>query len=170
MIAFKATLLKFDKQGEKTGWTYITIPQKIAEKLKPGNRKSFRVKGLIDEYPIRSVALLPMGEGDFIMPVNAVMRKALMKRKGDPVKLSFEVDEAEVKLSSSLLECMEDEPAAFEYFKKLPSSHQKYYSKWIESAKTDATKARRIALTVNACSKKMSFSQMMQMEKMNKSK
>ena len=25
MIGFKTTLLKFDQQGEKTGWTYINI-------------------------------------------------------------------------------------------------------------------------------------------------
>jgi uncharacterized protein YdeI (YjbR/CyaY-like superfamily) len=60
---------------------------------------------------------------------------------------------------------MEDDPGALDYFKKLPPSHQNYYSKWIESAKTDITKAKRIALTLNACSKKMSFSQMMRLQK-----
>ena len=165
MIVLKTILLKFDKQGEKTGWTYITIPQKIADKLKPGYKRSFRVKGLIDEHKIKAVALLPMGEGDFIMPINAIMRKALMKRKGDTVKVSLEIDNASVKISTVLLECMEDDPAALEYFKKLPVSHQNYYSKWIESAKTDSTKTKRIALAMNAFSKKMSFSQMMQLQK-----
>ncbi len=165
MIAFKTILLKFDKQGEKTGWTYITIAQKIADKLKPGYKRSFRVKGTIDEFKIKSVALLPMGEGDFIMPINAAMRKGIMKRKGDTVKVSLEVDNAQLKISSTLLECMEDDPVALEYLKKLPVSHQNYYSKWIESAKTDVTKAKRIALTLNACSGKMSFSQMMQLQK-----
>jgi hypothetical protein len=167
MIAFKAILLKFDKQGEKTGWTYFTIPQKIAAKLKPGNKKSFRVKGSIDDYKIKSVALLPMGDGDFIMPVNAIMRKAIMKRKGDTVKVSFEVDETPLKISALLMKCLEDDPEALEYFNKLPGSHRQYYSKWIESAKTDATKSKRIALALNAFSKKMSFSQMMQLQKKN---
>lgn len=165
MISFKTTLLKFDDQGEKTGWTYISIPQKIAQQLKPGNKKSFRVKGKIDEYTIKSVALLPMGEGDFIMAVNATIRKAIMKRKGDIVKLALEIDNTILKISPSLLACMEDEPEAIAYFKKLPASHQQYYSKWIEAAKTDATKTKRIALAINAFSKKMSFSQMMQMQK-----
>jgi hypothetical protein len=165
MISFKTTLLKFDKQGEKTGWTYFTISQKIAEQLNPGIKKVFRVKGTIDAYKIKSVAILPMGEGDFIMPVNAVIRKAILKRKGDMVKVSLEVDTAPVKISATLLECMQDDPAALEYFNKLPGSHKNYYSKWIESAKTDVTKAKRIALTINAFSKKMSFSQMMQQQK-----
>ncbi len=165
MIVFKTILLKFDKQGEKTGWTYIEVPQHIADKIKPGYKRSYRVKGTLDEFKIQSVAMIPMGGGDFIIPVNAVMRKAIMKRKGDTVKVSLEVDEAIVKISTTLMECMEDDPAALDYFKKLPKSHQNYYSKWIESAKTEGTKAKRIALTINACSKKMSFSQMMQSQK-----
>ena len=44
MIKFTATILKFDKQGEKTGWTYIIIPSEMAQQLYPGNKKSFRVK------------------------------------------------------------------------------------------------------------------------------
>jgi len=30
MVSFKALLLKFDKKGEKTGWTYFEIPAHIA--------------------------------------------------------------------------------------------------------------------------------------------
>ncbi len=45
MLKFTTTIKKFDKQGEKTGWTYIEIPAAIAQQLNPENRKSFRVKG-----------------------------------------------------------------------------------------------------------------------------
>ena len=48
MVSYSTTILKFDEQGEKTGWTYIVIPSAIAQKLKPGNKKSFRVKGKLD--------------------------------------------------------------------------------------------------------------------------
>ena len=165
MISFKTILLKFDRQGEKTGWTYFIIPEKIADKLNPGVKRSFRVKGAIDDHKIKAVSLLPMGEGDFIMPVNATMRKAIMKQKGDSIKVSLELDSTPVKISATLLECMEDDPDAKAYFNKLPGSHQKYYSNWIESAKTDVTKTKRIALAMNAFSKKMSFSEMMRMQK-----
>ena len=165
MIKFNTTLLKFDNQGEKTGWTYISIPKNIAEQLKPANKRSFRVKGKIDDHAVKSVSLLPMGEGDFIMPVNTVMRKALMKRKGDTVKLLLEVDTAELKISSALLACLEDEPEATAFFKKLPASHQQYFSKWIESAKTDATKTKRIALAINAFVRKMSYGEMIRAQK-----
>jgi hypothetical protein len=38
MVRFETALRKFDKQGEKTGWTYIEIPADIAAKIKPGKR------------------------------------------------------------------------------------------------------------------------------------
>ena len=49
MITFKATIKKFAKQGEKTGWTYIEVKAENAQILKPGNKRSFRVKGEIDK-------------------------------------------------------------------------------------------------------------------------
>ena len=56
MVKFSTTILKFDKQGEKTGWTYITIPAKIAQQLNPGNKKSFRVKGRLDDFEIENIS------------------------------------------------------------------------------------------------------------------
>ena len=82
MIEFTATLKQFSEQGEKTGWTYIEIPIDIAQQLKPGNKKSFRVRGKLDKYPIEHIALMPMGAGVFIMAVNADMRKGMGKKKG----------------------------------------------------------------------------------------
>jgi hypothetical protein len=43
----------------------------------------------------------------------------------------------------------------------LPGSHRNYFSKWIDSAKTDATKTKRIAMAVNALSKKWGYPEMM---------
>jgi hypothetical protein len=165
MIGFKTTLLKFDKQGEKTGWTYILIPFKIAEKIKPGTKTSFRVKGKIDDHKIKSVALLPMGGGDFIMPVNATMRKAIKKTKGGTVIMELEKDTAPLKLSAELLACLEDEPEAKAYFDTLPGSHRQYFSKWIESAKTEATKTKRIATVVIAFANKLTYPQMLQLHR-----
>lgn len=167
MIGFKTTLLKFDQQGEKTGWTYINIPAKIASKIKADCKKSFRVKGKIDDYTIKAVSLLPMGGGDFIMPVNATMRKAIKKMKGAVVEVALEEDKAEVKISAALLECLDDEPVAKTFFNALPASHQHYYSKWIESAKTDSTKAKRIAAAIHAFVHKLSYAEMMRWQREN---
>ncbi len=161
MIRFNATIQKFDQQGEKTGWTYITIPATQAEKLVPGNKKSFRVKGKLDDYVINAVALIPMGGGDFIMALNATIRKAIGKKKGAVLKVSLEVDKKPLQLNAALLECLADEPLAKKQFDAMPPSHQHYYSKWIESAKTEPTRTKRIAMAVSSLAKKMDFGQML---------
>jgi hypothetical protein len=160
-IAFSAVLKQFAQQGEKTGWTYLEISQPLADKLQPGVKKSFRVKGTIDAYKIKQVALMPMGDGSFIMPVNAGMRKATHKKKGDTVDLVLEPDNSELKLSEDFLACLADEPGAQEYFGSLPKSHQQYYSKWIESAKTEPTKIKRIAIVVNGLARRMDYGAML---------
>lgn len=160
MIRFTAPVLKFAKKGEKTGWTYIEIPETIAHQLKPGNKKSFRVKGKLDNFFINQAALLPMGDGSFILPLNGAMRKLLCKRQGATVAVALAADDSPVLLNSDLLECLQDEPNALAHFNKLPGSHQKYFSKWIESAKTEPTRAKRIAQAVNALAKGWGFAEM----------
>ena len=161
MIKYTTAILKFDKQGEKTGWTYIEVPADIAQKLKKGNKKSFRVKGKLDNHSIKSVALLPMGKGNFIMPLNAEMRKRIGKRHGAMLKVRLEEDKSEFIFNPDMMACLNDEPNAIKFFKSLTSSHQKYFSKWIDSAKTDITKAKRIAQTVNAMCRSMGFPEML---------
>jgi Domain of unknown function (DUF1905)/Bacteriocin-protection, YdeI or OmpD-Associated len=170
MIKFSTTILKFDQQGEKTGWTYIAIPVKIAQQLKPGNKKSFRVKGKLDDFYIEKVALVPMGGGDFIMAINAAMRKGMGKRKGATIKVSIEADGAPILVPAELLECMADEPDALQYFNNLPQGHRNYFTKWIETAKTDTTKAKRIALVIKTMIRKMDFGAMLREERENRNK
>src|SRR5690348_16127058 len=119
MVQFTAVIKRFGSQGEKTGWTYIDVPAAIAQKLNPDNKKGFRVKGKLDEYPFSMIALLPMGGGDFILTLNATIRKAIKKQKGATVQVKMEVDTNEVEPPSELMECLEDEPEALEYFKSL---------------------------------------------------
>jgi Domain of unknown function (DUF1905)/Bacteriocin-protection, YdeI or OmpD-Associated len=168
MISYTATILKFDKQGEKTGWSYIEVPEKIAAELKPGCKKSFRVKGKLDDLPIEQIALIPMGNGDFIIPFNAAMRKGTGKRKGALLQVQLQEDKKEYQLNAEFMECLEDEPAAFDFFKTKPASYQRYYSKWIESAKTDITKTKRIAMAVSSLAKKMEYGEMIRSQRESK--
>lgn len=165
MISFSATILKFDKQGEKTGWSYILIPAKIANKLNPGIKKSYRVKGKLDDFKIEKASLIPMGEGDFILPINAAIRKGTGKRKGATLKIQFELDHSPIKPPTELIECLQDEPEALKYFTSLPQSHRNYFTKWIESAKTEPTKTKRIALVIKTMVRKMDFGAMLREER-----
>jgi len=161
MVRFTVTLHKFEKQGEKTGWTYFEVPADLAQKLKPGNRKEFKVKGKLDKHPINRASLIPMGGGVFIMPVNAAMRKAIGKRHGAMVKVQLEVDDSAFIFNKDFMDCLGFEPDAKKHFQSLTGSHQRYFSKWIDSAKTEPTKTKRIAMAVNALSKKWGYPEML---------
>jgi hypothetical protein len=153
-------MYKFEKKGEKSGWTYIEIPPDIAEKIKPGHKKEYKVKGKLDDFPIKRVSLMPMGGGKFILPVNAAMRKGIGKRHGAMVRLQLEADNSAFVFNKDFIACLADEPAAKEFFEALPGSHQRYFSKWIDSAKTEPTKVKRIALAVSALAKKWGYPEM----------
>jgi hypothetical protein len=160
-IKYTTVIQKFDKKGEKTGWSYIEISAAQASKLKPGQKVSFRVKGTLDAYAFEKVAILPMGDGNFIMPLNQTMRKAIGKGHGDKLTVTLEVDERKLQLSRDLMACLAEDPEAMAFFKSLPKSHQQYFSKWVEGAKTAITKTRRIVTCMTAFGKKQGYSEMM---------
>ncbi|MBA4852167.1 YdeI/OmpD-associated family protein [Emticicia sp. BO119] len=160
MITFKTIIHRFEKQGEKTGWTYIVVPANIANQIKPDTRTSYRVRGKLDSHLIEQVALLPMGEGDFIIPVNAGMRKGIKKNEGAMIEVSLELDTNEFRLSEDLLVCLEDEPKALEKFNSLSLGHQRYFSNWIENAKTIETRTKRIHQAVWGLAHDMDYGMM----------
>jgi hypothetical protein len=170
MLHFTTTIEQFGQQGEKTGWTYISISCEKATLLKPGSKVSFRVKGRLDEFNISKVALLPMGDGNFILPLNATIRKNIKKRKGDTIAVWLELDDEPISPDADFMDCLQDEPQALTTFQHLTKGHQNYFSKWIESAKTSTTKAKRIAMAVTALSKGMGYPEMIRSHKQERSK
>ena len=166
MVQFSTIIKQFDKQGEKTGWTYIDIPKSVAGKLKPENKKTFRVRGRLDNYEISGVALIPMGGGDFIMALNASIRKSIGKRKGARLVVCLETDnDFVIAPPPEFQECLSDEPTALDFFNSLAKSHQGYIIKWIDSAKTEPTRVKRIAQAVSALSKRLGFGEMLRSQK-----
>ena len=160
MVSFEALIQQFNQQGEKTGWTYVEIPAEVAQQINPGVRLGYRIKGKLDNYLLNGSSLLPMGGGIFILLLNAVVRKAIKKRLGETVFVQMEVDNSEVKMSTDLLACLEDAPEAYAYFQTLTKSHKNYFSNWVEDAKTDETKAKRIQQAVTGCEMHMDYGEM----------
>lgn len=160
MISYTTTIQQFAEHGDKTGWTYIEVPADIAAQLFPGNKKSFRVKGRLDHYAISSVAVMPVGDGSFMMALNATMRKGIGKRKGAQLKVSLCKDDKPQQIVPELLECLADEPEAAAFFQSLAPSHQRYFSKWVDDAKTETTKAKRLAICLSGLARKMDYGAM----------
>ena len=162
MIELNTLILQFGEQGEKTGWSYIEIPADLAQQLKPGNKKSFRVRGMLDSLPVSGMALMPMGDGNFIMALKADIRKALHKNKGAMLHIKLEEDiDFNIEMPDDLQECFDFEPEALEFYNTLPKSHRDYFIKWINEAKTSETRAKRIVNTVNAMLRKWRFNVML---------
>ncbi|MBV9989010.1 MAG: DUF1905 domain-containing protein [Chitinophagaceae bacterium] len=157
MVSFTAAIHQFERQGEKTGWTYVEVPADIAEQLSPGNKKSFRVKGKLDGYAIAGIALLPMGGGRFILPLNAAMRKGTGKKKGSTLKLQLAPDTKPLQIPPDFLECLEDEPKAKAFFEGLKLSQRNYYIKWLGGVKGEAAVAKRMAQAIDALARKKDF-------------
>ncbi len=156
---FEAEICRYAQKGDKTNWTYIRIPAAIAERLHPGDRKGFRVTGWLDALRIEKVSLIPEGEGHLILPLNAGMRRQLRKSVGAKLVVSIEADQPP-PLDPELIQCLKDEPEAWKNFSALTPSHQRYFSTWVTSAKTTATRDKRIAHSVVALARNWDYGQM----------
>ncbi|MFI5452843.1 YdeI/OmpD-associated family protein [Pedobacter sp. UC225_61] len=166
MVNFKAEIEKFDAMGEKTGWSYVFVPQAIADQIKPNEKRSFRVKGTLDNVEVSGIGLLPMGEGDFIIALKTSLRKQLKKEAGAVVelKLSFDAD-FKIEMPDDLEICFADEEALLQQFLSMPKSHQNYFINWLNTAKTETTRTKRIVMIVNAMAKKYNFGEMIRATK-----
>lgn len=160
MVRFTVTIKKFGSKGEKTGWTYFEVPAAIAQELKPENKREFKVKGKLDKFSIKRTSLIPMGGGTFIMALNADMRSGIKKKEGAMLEVQLSEDRSDFIFNTDFIECLKDEPPAHVFFQSLTGSHQRYFSKWIDSAKTEATKTKRIAMAVNALAKEWGYPEM----------
>ena len=157
MLEFTSPIKRFKAQAEKTGWTYIDVPANLASQLVNGNKKGFRVKGFLDNCKLEGLSLLPMGGGNFILTLNASIRKKIRKNIGADLNVKIEVDNKPITAPKELLECLADEPKAMKRYKELPKSHQNYFTQWIKQAKTEPTKSKRIAASVNALAAGLGF-------------
>lgn len=167
MVDFNTIIHRHIEHGDKSGWTYIVIPFDIAQQILPGNKRSIRVKGWLDEYPIAGMSMLPAGEGNFILALRAEIRKAIHKDGGAMLRVRLEHDkDFKIEVPDDLQECFEfGEPEALEYFNSLSKSHRGYFIKWITDAKTPETRANRIANTINATLRRMDYGAMLREQK-----
>ena len=165
MVKFTATIQIDSRDPDKKGWSFIIISKALSEKLNPGVRTGFRVKGKLDSHTIKQTSLLPVSGNRFMLPINAGMRKATGKKAGDKLIVELELDKVKPKMNGDLLACLHDDPVANAYFKTLAPSHQRYFGKWIDDAKTTSTKEKRLTICLSALARKMDFGQMIREQK-----
>ncbi|WP_448635262.1 YdeI/OmpD-associated family protein [Pedobacter panaciterrae] len=96
------------------------------------------------------------------MALNAGIRKQLKKDLGGVLELALEEDTTfKIEVPEDLEVCLSDEPHLLKNFLKQPKSHQNWYINWLNSAKTEATRTKRIVKIVLAMDKDWDFGTMM---------
>jgi hypothetical protein len=142
-VRFRATL---ETEGKTA--TGINVPEEVVAALGGGKRP--RVTVTINGHSYRSsVAVLG---GRFMLGVSAENRAAAGVKGGDTVDVDLELDTAprEVTVPPDLATALAAEPAALATFEALSYSNKSWHVLQIEGARTDETRQRRIARSVEA--------------------
>ena len=140
-MRFRTTI----KQSGKTA-TGIEIPDDVVSGLAAGRRPAVRVT--VNGYTYRStVAVLG---GVYLVGVSAEHRAGAGVAGGDEVDVDLELDTAprEIEVPADLAAALEAEPDARRTFDGLSYSNRSWHVLQINGAKTDETRTRRIARSV----------------------
>jgi len=142
-MRFHTTIL----QAGKTA-TGIRIPDEIVEGLGAGKRPPVRVT--INGYTYRSTVAV-MG-GDYMVGVNADNRAGAGVAGGDQVDVDIELDTAprEVAVPADFAAALDASPTRAAHSTSLSNSNKGWHTGQIEGAKTDETRQRRIARSIDA--------------------
>lgn len=124
----------------------ITPPVDVPEIF--GTRARVPVRGTINGFPFRS-SLMPMG-GCHMMPVNKTLRDGAGVKPGDTVEVVMERDDAErtVEAPEVLKKALAWNKAAKANWERLAFTHKKEMAVWIDGAKQEETRKRRLAKVV----------------------
>ena len=138
MERFKAEIKKLeDKDG-----AYIEIPFDVE---KTYGSKRVKVKATFDGVDYRG-SIVKMGAPCYIIGITKAIRKTIGKEPGDIIDVTIEKDEDErvVVPPKELVNGMESDNEIKNFWNGLSFSMQRKYVNWIESAKKEETRIKRI--------------------------
>jgi hypothetical protein len=143
MVTFRSTLL----QNGKTA-TGIRVPDDVVEALGSGKRPAVNVT--IAGYTYRSTVATMRGV--FMLPVSAEVRGGAGVAAGDELDITLELDHEPrvVTVPPDFEEALDHDGQARRFFDGLSYSNKLRYVLAIDGAKSDETRQRRIAKSVEA--------------------
>lgn len=148
LVKKNSILKKFNSKG---GWTYAELNE-----IKPNKNNPFgwvQVCGCIDHVEIKQYKLMPLGNGKLFLPVKAAIRKQIKKEAGDTVYIELYLDESKAEIPMQFIECLKDEPIAYNFFFSLKEVEQQKWVKYIYSNKH--IQDQKIIIAINALLKKV---------------
>ena len=142
-MRFRTTIVQ---SGKNT--TGIQVPDEVVEALGSGRRPAVEVT--VNGYSYRST-VASMG-GVFMVSLSAEHRAGAGVGGGDEVEVDLELDSAprEVTVPPELMAALDAEPAARATFDKLSYSNRSWHVLQVAGARTEETRQRRIARSVEA--------------------
>jgi hypothetical protein len=129
-----------------SGGAFVTVPFDVEKTF---GEKRPKVKATFDGVPYRGT-LVRMGGPRHFLPILKAIREQIGKGLGDPVEVTVEADAEprEVPVPEDLADALADAPDARAFFDGLAYTHRREYVRWIEEAKREETRARRVAQAV----------------------
>ena len=142
-MRFRTTIVQ---SGKNT--TGIQVPDEVVEALGSGKRPA--VKVTVNGYSYRST--VASMSGVFMVSLSAEHRAGAGVGGGDEVEVDLELDSAprEVTVPPELVAALDAEPAARATFDGLSYSNKSWHVLQVTGAKTEETRQRRIAKSVDA--------------------
>ncbi len=106
--------------------------------------KRFPVLARVNGYEWRTT--ITRMRGEFLVGFNRAVRESAGVAAGDTVTLELELDTAprEVDIPRALADALASDPGAQAAFDGLAFTHRKEFARWIEEAKREDTRQRRV--------------------------
>ena len=133
-------------QNTGGGGAFVEIPFDVEAVF--GSKRP-KIKALIEGVPYRGL-LVRMGGPHHMLIILKGIREQIGKTFGDEIKVSVEedVEERVITVPAELKRAFKEHLDAKAIFEKLSYTHKREYVTWINEAKKDETRARRITQTV----------------------
>jgi hypothetical protein len=131
---------------------YIEFPYDVETEF--GKKGQIKVVATFDGYAYRG-SLIRMGYPCHIIGITQKIRKEIGKQPGDTVHVNIKQDTEErtVSVPGDLSILLAGSPAAAEVFSKLSYTHRKEYVNWINEAKREETRNKRLLKTIEMLSR-----------------
>jgi hypothetical protein len=139
-INFTAKIQKVE--GMNAG--YVEFPYDVEEIF--GTRGQVKVKAVFENQVEYRGSLANMGTGCHILGLTKDIRSKINKTFGDIVSIELEADNEvhEVVVPDDVQALLEENPEALAFFTQLAYTHRKEYIRWINDAKKEETRLKRI--------------------------
>ena len=139
----KKHIFKAIIQNAGGGGAFVEVPFNVEKAF--GSKRP-KVKAMIEGVPYRGT-LVRMGTECHLLLILKSIREQIGRTFGDEIKVSVELDVEErvVTVPLGLKRGFKENPAAKAAFGKLSYTHQKEYVTWINDAKKEETRLRRIS-------------------------